>query len=430
MCDTFVALSNSTASGSVYLAKSADTEVNEAEYVVRYPRREYGDGAMVRITHRVVPQARVTHQTILGRSFWAWGAEIGCNSHGVAAGNEAAFSNQAPDEDGTCCLDLLRLAIERATTASEAVDVIGHHVETFGQGGNCQMMGNFWFDSGLLVADTHEAYVVNCAGRHWASRKVEDVMSISNRFQITDDWERSSLVPENGAKPNFRARFADEKREQEVAAYERECRALQLLRARKGSITVKDMADILRDVGENPEAYNIPDDDRPTHICMHAGPHDSRFWHATGAMISDASEDGVLVWMTATSATDLSAFKPLFFDVPMPDIGLPPQGTYVEGSLWWKHERLHRRAVADYHTLKREIRADFDTLESEFFTEAPAVKTAPREIKAEFVDDCWRRAEDVTDRWIDKLEKSNHFIGHAAYRAMWERFNREASFPG
>ena len=45
MCDSFVALGNSTKSGSVLLAKSADTEVNEAEHVVRYPARECRDGA-------------------------------------------------------------------------------------------------------------------------------------------------------------------------------------------------------------------------------------------------------------------------------------------------------------------------------------------------------------------------------------------------
>ena len=429
MCDTFVALGNSTASGSVLLAKSADTEVNEAEHVVRYPRRTYEEGALVRITHRTIPQATVTHETILGRSFWAWGAELGCNEHGVAVGNEAAFSNQKADEDGTVCLDLLRLAVERATSAREGVDVVGHHVESYGQGGNCQMMGNFWFDSGLLIADKREAYVVNCAGRHWAARQVNDVMSISNRYQIGDDWDSSSLKPDNGSKPNFRALFADEDREREVAALERECRALELLRARKGSIAVKDMADILRDVGEDPSAYDIPEDDRPTRICMHAGPYESRFWHATGAMITDASESGVIVWMTATSATDLSVFKPLFFGVPTPELGPPPQGTYTEGSLWWKHEHLHRRVVADYHALKPEIRSDFDTLEDEFFAEAPSLRQAASKTKTDFADDCWRRAEEVTDRWIKKLEGRNFYITDPDYRSMWDRFNREGSFP-
>ena len=46
MCDSFVALGNSTRSGSVLLAKSADTEVNEAEHVVRYPAREYRMGRL------------------------------------------------------------------------------------------------------------------------------------------------------------------------------------------------------------------------------------------------------------------------------------------------------------------------------------------------------------------------------------------------
>ncbi len=427
MCDSFVALGNSTASGSVLLAKSADTEVNEAEHVLRYPRRQYTEGAMVRITHRTIPQATTTHATILGRSFWAWGAELGCNEHGVAVGNEAVFSNQKADEDGVCCLDLLRLAVERASSAREAVEVVGHHVETFGQGGNCQMMGNFPFDTGLLIADRHEAYVVNCAGRDWAARKVDDVMAISNRYQITNEWDLSSLGSGSGENSNFRTLFADEKREHEVAAVERECRARDLLEGIKGSITVADMANILRDVGEQPASYNIADGDRPTRICMHAGPHESRFWHATGAMISDAGADGVMVWMTATSATDLSVFKPLFFDAGMPDMGRAPGGTFTEGSLWWKHEKLHRRAVADYQSLKPGIRASFDVLEAEFFAEGLSVLKADARTKTQFVEHCWRRAEEVTDELIKKLETRKYFIGSPAYREMWKRFNKEGS---
>jgi secernin len=430
MCDSFVALGNSTASGSVLLAKSADTSVNEAQHLVRQPRREYRDGAFVRITHLNIPQARVTHETILGKSFWTWGTEVACNEHGVAAGNEGAFSNQKEEaKQGVTVVDLLRLAVERAATAREAVDVIAHHVETYGQSGNSQFYGNFFCDTGILVSDLEEAYVVNCAGRHWAARKVDDVMAISNRYQIADDWELSSLRPDNGTKPDFRAAFADEEAEEEVAASRRESRAQSLLETRKGSIEVKDMADILRDVGDDPEAYSIPDDERPTRICMHAGPHEARFWHATNAMISDAGVDGVTVWMTGTSATDLSVFKPLFFGVPMPDIGPMPLGTYAEGTLWWKHERLHRRAIADYAVLKPEIRADFDPLEEEFFAAAPSVVKATANVKSAFVADCWRRAEVVTDRWIEKLERRNFFIEHGPYREMWDGLNREASFP-
>ncbi len=429
MCDSFVALGNSTESGSVLLAKSADTEVNEAEKVIRYPRRSYGEGALVRMTHRTLPQAMVTHEVILGQSFWTWGAEIGCDEHGVAAGNEATFSNQKAEGDGACCLDLCRLTVERGETARQGVEAVASAVEAFGQGGNCQMMGNFPFDTGLLIADRHEAYVMNCAGTQWAARKVRDVTAISNRYQITDDWDLSSLDGSGRDKAEFRALFADEKREAEVASLQRECRAMELLEARKGAIAVRDMADILRDVGEHPEAYVIPEDELPSRICMHAGPFDTRFWHATGAMITDASEDGVLVWMTATSATDLSVFKPLFFAAEMPDMGPPLEGTYTEGSLWWKHERLHRRAVADYRAVKPDIRGEFDELEREFFAQGPKLKRDGARAKTEFVLECWRRAEEVTDRWIERLEKRNYFIEQPAYRAMWDRFNRESGFP-
>ena len=37
MCDTFVALGSTTLTGSVLLAKNADTEVNEAQHVLKIP---------------------------------------------------------------------------------------------------------------------------------------------------------------------------------------------------------------------------------------------------------------------------------------------------------------------------------------------------------------------------------------------------------
>ena len=81
--------------------------------------------------------------------------------------------------------------------------------EKFGQGGNCQMMGNFAFDTGLLVADTDEAYIINCAGKEWAAKKVSDVYAISNRYQITNDWNLSSLKNDNDSKQNFNELFED-----------------------------------------------------------------------------------------------------------------------------------------------------------------------------------------------------------------------------
>src|ERR1700678_3151095 len=141
MCDTFVALPGTTATGAVLLAKNADTEINEAQHVLRLPRRSYPEGVQVRITHRVIPQARETYEVLLDKSFWLHGGEIGVNEHGVAIGNEAVFSNRPSQGDGVITIDMLRLMLERAKTKEEAVDLAKHLLSTYGQGGNCELRG-------------------------------------------------------------------------------------------------------------------------------------------------------------------------------------------------------------------------------------------------------------------------------------------------
>ena len=147
------------------------------------------------------------------------------------------------------------MVVERSTSAKNAAEIIGQLVEEFGQGGNCQMMGNFAFDTGLLVADTNEAYIINCAGKEWAAKKVKDVYAISNRYQIEDDWDLSSFNKESGEKQNFNELFEDTSKSNGVCASDRENRAQQILEQRKGNISLSDMADIMRDVGDDPDNY-------------------------------------------------------------------------------------------------------------------------------------------------------------------------------
>ena len=430
MCDTIVALKNSTTTKSVLLAKSADTEVNEAEQIVKYSRKQYNEGAAARITHRKIPQARITYETILGRSFWAWGSELGANELGVAVGNEAAFSNQINQDDGVCCLDLCRIAAERSTNAKEAVEILGQLVEEFGQGGNTQMMGNFAFDSGLLVSDVSEAYVINCAGKQWAAKKVNDVFAMSNRYQITDDWDFSSLKQNNGIKENFNKLFEDAEKPDSVCATQRENRAQKILEDRKGKISLLDMADIMRDLGEDGQNYE-PDkaELKQNFVCMHAKPHPDAFWGATGAMITDSNEDGIIVWMTGTSANDLSIFKPLFFGIPLPEqLKYSPRGTYDPKSLWWKHEIIHRKAIMNYKVLKPEIRGKFDELEKKIFLQSYNLKTASKKEKIEFVKYSWDESEKITDSIIKDIKKINFPIKLGPFKDMWDTFNKEANF--
>jgi dipeptidase len=212
MCDSFVALPSATTTRTTLAAKNADCEINEAQAVLRLPRRRYPEGAMLRSTHIVIPQARETHEVIIDKSYWTWGGEIGINEHGVAVGNEAIFSTNRETGDGLITGDLLRLMLERAKSCDEALAVFGEVLAAHGQGGNCELRGNSHFDSSYLVSDRTSAYVIETAGRDWVARQVEGVGAISNAMTIHADWQesRASLKPDGGGKIDFQKTFEDE----------------------------------------------------------------------------------------------------------------------------------------------------------------------------------------------------------------------------
>ncbi len=427
MCDTSGALSDSTADGAVLLAKNADTEINEAQHLVRLPRRDWGEGAMVRVSHRVIRQPRTTWDVVLNKSFWTYGAEIGFNEWGVACGNEAVFTNQVSEGDGVTLIDHLRLMLERARDCEEAVDVIAGLLEEYGQGGNCELRGNSHFDGGFIVSDTKGAVEIQTAGRHWAAKRVQGFSSISNVHSIRADWYRSSLQGEPGPKADFRARFTDEAKSFCTAPDERQKASHDFLARHAGRITVRTMADLLRYTGEDPD-YHPFQGERPTRICMHAAPYEFRFWQATGALISVAKDGHVMGWANAASGPDVQILKPVFCGVDLPDLGPMPRETDTPGSYWWKYERLHRRVMADYRAVKPELRAEFDALEDRFFAEGPRVMKGSAAEKQAFVTECWRLADEAADRWLARLSSRPFAVqGDPAYAAMWQQFNAAAA---
>jgi dipeptidase len=125
MCDTLVALPAHTLEKSMLFAKSADCEVNEANALVRIPAQKHLPGQAVRLTHRVIPQARQTYEVLLTKAFWTYGCEIGVNEHGLFMGEEAVFTTEMHEEqDGLIGPDLMRIGLERARTCREAIEVM------------------------------------------------------------------------------------------------------------------------------------------------------------------------------------------------------------------------------------------------------------------------------------------------------------------
>ncbi len=193
MCDTIVATPEATADGVMYFGKNSDREPNEAHHLEINPAADFGVGQVVQMTYIKIPQCAHTFSTLLAKPFWIWGAEMGVNEHGVAIGNEAVFTKvPASKEPGLIGMDLLRLGLERASTANEAVQIMSELLEIHGQGGNCGFQHRLFYQNSFLIADPHEAWLFETAGKHWAAKRVKGVYTISNGLTIGKEWDLAS----------------------------------------------------------------------------------------------------------------------------------------------------------------------------------------------------------------------------------------------
>jgi secernin len=428
MCDTLVARPGTTQNHTMLFAKSADCEVNEANAVVRIPRKRHVTGEVVRLTHLVIPQAEETYELLLTKAFWTYGCEIGVNEYGLAMGEEAVFTTEMEEEkDGIIGPDLMRIGLERAKTCQEAIQVMTRLLEQYGQGGNAELKGNSHFDSSYIMADQEEAYVLETAGRRWAVKKVEAVASISNMLGIGMDWDAYSggdVAP----KTDWARQYALPEVPPTLGSPVRQAITYNGLQASLGDITPKKIFEIMRHHGEG---YHPASAEAHRNICVHAGPQENRWWQADGVMVTDVGPHGVLAWVTATSGTCVSIFKPVFLGMDLPDLGPYPSEHFDPRSLWWKHELLHRRAMADFDHLVPEIRQDFDPLEEEFLIQAETVKRGTSGEKAEFMEYCFREAMRLTESWIARLQRHRDLkFSDSAYGAMWAKLNAEAGLTG
>ena len=436
MCDTFLALSSASSDGAIIFGKNSDREPNEAQVLEYYPAGKYSQPASLRCTYRSIPQVSETYATLLCRPFWMWGAEMGANEKGVVIGNEAVWTRMPLQKnDGLTGMDLLRLALERSTSASRALEVIVQLLSDFGQGGICGYEDKHMaYHNSYIIADPGEGWVLETAGNLWAAVRIKKFYSISNGLTIGEDFDechprlietaREKKWLKKGATFSFARCYSDWFYTTFSASSRRCGRSRYLLRNSRGALDVASAIKILRDhktAGYRPDSHFLGN-----RICAHAAGKPAR--HATqttGSLLAHLKPNRQTYFVTGTSAPCTSIFKPVRpGDNALPPIGPAPTGIYDRQSLWWQHEILHRSVLLDHFNRLECYRSARDELENLWINRAV---TASDDECRELTCNAFHQSRQKTEEWTDLVQshpvvRQNKWF----YRHYWQRQNARA----
>lgn len=394
MCDTMVTITDD----GVLFAKNSDRDPNEAQVIEWHPAADHEPNAIVKTTWIEIEQVPRTHAIVISRPWWMWGAEMGANEHGLVIGNEAVFTKESTRGDmGLLGMDLLRLALERACSADEAVQMIVELLERHGQVGSCSFEHpKFTYHNSFLIADPQGAIVLETAGRQWATEKVNGrARSISNGLTIT----------------GFAEKYRDRLRGAVAGCAVRQPLTQKLA---SNAVAPSDLMAALRNNGTG----SGPD------WSLWRGSMVGPNMHAGGLLaasqtvaswVSDLRSEPVH-WATGTADPALSLFKPIRIDQPA-DFGPIPNNKSDSRSLWWRHERLHRRAAHNWSRSVSLLAAERDALETRWLEELPSTEQA-------FVI-----ADEVERGWLNRIWAETQRDERPFWsRYMWDRYNASANF--
>ncbi len=394
-CDIVVALGAATTDGQTLWGKNSDRPRGECQTVLRVPGRRHAGDEKVHTQFLNIPQARETYSGLGSRPDGIWGFEHGVNEHQLVVGNVALRHKLPLDKPGLTGMDLVRLVLERCRNVSQAIDLLTHLVQEHGQGSFPGCLSQADYDNGFLIADPHEAVVLEAAGRYWVLQDVREARALSNVTTVRQDWDRISAGlagdaiargwwQEDGSKLDFAAAVAVSPTGH-ASAMRRWGRATLLLEQQNGRLDHLAFRRILSDHYENvPPPRGGP---APLPLCCHDQPR------TAASMIAQLSADPArlpIAWC-AFGPPCQTVFLPLFLEGPLPE------------SLTGNNNLWHRINGATANPPDEPVRRRLDQLQALLDQEA---ESFAREAAA------WKQAGD-TDR-LSRL--AGIFMQHAVER--------------
>ncbi|MBY9002606.1 MAG: C69 family dipeptidase [Candidatus Lokiarchaeota archaeon] len=390
MCDTLVALRNSTENGNVIFAKNSDRPQNEIQLITYAPKFHYNEGDTVNCTYISIPQINETAAILLSQPYWMWGAEMGANEYGVVIGNEAVYTHEPLRSEGLLGMDLLRLGLERGNSAYNTTKIITEILEKYHQGGGCSYEDSTWtYHNSFIIADSKEAYILETADDWWIVEKVIDVRSISNGISIRGkgDFRREGIINhaiemgycKDEDDFDFAITFSGSYASNINSPLSRGGKSTSLLKKNIGKITPSLMMEFLRehDVG----------------ICMHGG------FESTGSQVSELRKEGndSIHWLTGSTLPCLSIYKPYTF--PLENQKVLKSGPYKKrNSDWYWTRHSHFIRTHSNLDLKNQYLSKIELIEKDVIDQVKKVILNDQNIKSaieKINSHAWEMAEEL-----------------------------------
>ncbi len=363
--------------GGLLFAKNSDRPPTEPQVVRTFPGR--APGSVLDTQYLGIPDAGA-YALVGSQPTWLWGLEHGVNEHGVVIGNEKVWTTSRPRSRPPALIgmDLVRLGLERARSADEAIGVMTELLEQHGQGGSGERDHDEPYDSSFLVADRKTAWLLETAGRIWAARETGEGAALSNRLSLSTDWTRGSsdLTPgsdfQSHRNPRVPTSIADHRLEAT-----RSCVA-------RGPDAPEQLLATLRDHGESPLADGRPapiphapgDDNTGVTVCMHV----REVQATTASMVVAVPNDpgaSIRTW-SALGSPCVSVYVPGF---PMV-AGAP---ALADARTWSRFALLRDRAETSDAALTG-IHAAFAPVEAGLWDAAGAIDDGDTVAQRAFVD--------------------------------------------
>ncbi len=434
MCDTMVALGNSTKDGSVVFAKNSDRNPNEPLLTIRVPRKQYASGGKLKCTYIEIDQVEETYEVLLLKPSWMWGAEMGCNEFGLNIGNEAVFTREKQGSEALLGMDMLRLVLERCRKSEEALDLLITLLDRYGQGGNCGYKKNFFYHNSFLIADPQSAWVLETAGEYWAAEKVKDVRSISNRLSIGGIFDRShpDLIKhavdkgwcKGKADFNFARCYSDPLITHFSGSLQRSGRSSCVLAEEKGKITPHTMKKILRSHEEGLASRQFTRHSLKS-VCMHGGFIFGD--QTTGSYIASINDQHQTYLITGSSIPCLALFKP-FWMIEGENFSFGEEEADAALAFWKKRERLHRAVIENKIPDLDVYLAERDRIEKEIDRQITSLGedlSSENRLK-EIIDYALAAENELLDdiiRTIKDPGKPGKIRGNPYFRYYWKKHN-------